>query len=87
MVRPFKVFTHLLDAEGNIWAQHDAHPGGGCCPANTWVEDEVIMAGEDDEFLVAEDDDFGADEDDDFAVDGLQISLRRPNNPSEKCNS
>ena len=43
MVLPFKIFTHLVDAEGNIWAQHDAPPGGGCCPANTWVEDEVIV--------------------------------------------
>jgi hypothetical protein len=43
MVRPFKVFTHLVDAEGTIWAQHDAPPGGGCCPANTWNEDEVIV--------------------------------------------
>ena len=43
MILPFKVFTHLVDAEGNIWAQHDAPPGGGCCPVNTWVEDEVIV--------------------------------------------
>ena len=43
MVRPFKVFTHLIDAEGSIQAQHDAAPGGGCCPAHTWVEGEVIV--------------------------------------------
>ena len=43
MVRPFKVFTHLVDAEGTIQAQHDASPGGGCCPAHTWVEGEVIV--------------------------------------------
>ena len=43
MVSPFKVFTHLVDAEDTIWAQHDAQPGGGCCPANTWAEGEVIV--------------------------------------------
>lgn len=43
MVRPFKVFTHLLDGSGTIQAQHDAVPGGGCCPANTWVEGEAIV--------------------------------------------
>jgi hypothetical protein len=43
MVLPFKVFTHLIDAEGTTRAQHDAPPGGGCCPANTWVEGEVIV--------------------------------------------
>jgi len=49
MVLPFKVFTHLVDAEGTTRAQHDAPPGGGCCPANTWVEGEVIV----DEHLIA----------------------------------
>jgi hypothetical protein len=43
MVRPFKVFTHLLDGQGATVAQHDAQPGGGCCPANTWAEGEVIV--------------------------------------------
>ena len=43
MVRPFKVFSHLIDTNEVIWAQHDAPPGGGCCPANTWVEGEVIV--------------------------------------------
>jgi hypothetical protein len=43
MILPFKVFTHLLDTEGTIRAQHDALPGGGCCPANTWAEGEVIV--------------------------------------------
>jgi hypothetical protein len=43
MVLPFKVFTHLVDAEGATRAQHDAPPGGGCCPANTWAEGEVIV--------------------------------------------
>ena len=43
MARPFKVFTHLLDSEGTIRAQHDASPGQGCCPAHTWAEGEVIV--------------------------------------------
>jgi hypothetical protein len=43
MVLPFKVFTHLLDADGTIRAQHDAPPGGGCCPTNTWAEGEVVV--------------------------------------------
>jgi hypothetical protein len=43
MVMPFKVFTHLVDDGNNIVAQHDATPGGGCCPANTWAEGEVIV--------------------------------------------
>ena len=43
MVRPYKVFTHLVDGGGEVVAQHDGQPGGGCCPANTWAEGEVIV--------------------------------------------
>ena len=43
MVQPFKVFTHLVDDRGEVLAQHDGQPGSGCCPANTWVEGEVIV--------------------------------------------
>jgi hypothetical protein len=43
MARPFKVFAHLVDAGGIPRAQHDAPPGGGCCPADTWVEGEVVV--------------------------------------------
>jgi hypothetical protein len=43
LVRPFKVFVHLLDDSGAIVSQHDAPPGDGCCPTNTWVEGEVIV--------------------------------------------
>jgi hypothetical protein len=43
MVRPYKVFTHLLDDGGEVVAQHDGQPGGGCCPANTWAEGEIIV--------------------------------------------
>jgi hypothetical protein len=53
MVMPFKVFTHLVDSENHVLAQHDGAPGGGCCPANTWAEGEVIV----DEHVI----DLGAD--------------------------
>ena len=43
MVRPFKVFAHLVNAEGVPLAQHDGPPGKGCCPTNTWPEGEVIV--------------------------------------------
>jgi mannosyltransferase len=43
MTKPFKVFTHLVDEEGTIRAQHDGPPGGDCCPANTWAEGEIIV--------------------------------------------
>ncbi|MGC9332903.1 MAG: hypothetical protein ACP5JJ_02060, partial [Anaerolineae bacterium] len=43
MAKPFKVFTHLLAADGKLWTQHDAPPGGGCCPAGTWAKGEVIV--------------------------------------------
>jgi len=42
MPKPYKVFTHLVDADGTIRAQHDAPPGGGCCPTNTWSQGEII---------------------------------------------
>jgi hypothetical protein len=42
MVKAFKVFTHVIDAENRILGQHDGPPGGGCCPTNTWAEEEVI---------------------------------------------
>jgi hypothetical protein len=43
MVQAFKVFTHLVDDQGAILAQHDSPPGGGCCPANTWVDGEIVV--------------------------------------------
>jgi 4-amino-4-deoxy-L-arabinose transferase-like glycosyltransferase len=43
LVRPFKVFTHLVDAANTLLAQDDAPPGGGCCPADTWVKGEVLV--------------------------------------------
>jgi hypothetical protein len=44
MVQPYKVFTHLANSgSSGPLAQHDGPPGGGCCPANTWTESEVIV--------------------------------------------
>lgn len=43
MAQPFKVFTHLEDSQGKSWAQHDAQPGEGCCPTDTWADGEVIV--------------------------------------------
>lgn len=38
----YKVFAHLLDAEGRIVAQHDGVPGEGFHPTSGWVAGEVI---------------------------------------------
>jgi hypothetical protein len=43
LVRPFKVFTHLIDDGKRVLTQHDAPPGGDCCPTHTWVEGEVVI--------------------------------------------
>jgi 4-amino-4-deoxy-L-arabinose transferase-like glycosyltransferase len=43
MTKPFRVFTHLVDGEGAVREQHDGPPGGDCCPANTWVDGEIIV--------------------------------------------
>ncbi len=38
----YTVFTHLLDANDQIWAQKDSIPGGGSVPTTGWIEGEVI---------------------------------------------
>ncbi len=38
----FKVFTHLLDAEGRVRGQQDRVPAGGTRPTTGWVAGEVI---------------------------------------------
>lgn len=43
MVQSFKVFTHLVDDQGQVAAQHDGTPGNGCCPTHTWAEGEVVV--------------------------------------------
>jgi len=38
----FSVFTHIVDAEGNIAAQHDGVPGGGLYPMTIWQPGEPV---------------------------------------------
>jgi hypothetical protein len=38
----YTVFTHLLDASDQIWAQRDSVPGNGQVPTDTWVEGEIV---------------------------------------------
>jgi hypothetical protein len=38
-----KVFVHLADPSGRIWAQSDAVPAGWTRPTTGWVEDEYIV--------------------------------------------
>jgi len=37
-----KVFTHVIDDEGNIWAQRDSDPAGGARPTSGWQPGERI---------------------------------------------
>ncbi len=37
-----KVFTHVIDNEGNIWAQRDSDPVGGARPTTSWKPGEII---------------------------------------------
>ncbi|MDE3075352.1 MAG: hypothetical protein KGJ86_07975, partial [Chloroflexota bacterium] len=37
-----KVFTHVIDAEGNIWAQRDSEPVGGARPTTSWKAGDTI---------------------------------------------
>ncbi|NLE45665.1 MAG: hypothetical protein GX620_13165 [Chloroflexi bacterium] len=39
----YAVFVHLLDAAGNIVAQHDGTPADGSRPMTGWLPDEVIV--------------------------------------------
>jgi len=41
----YKVFTHLLDAEGRVRGQQDSVPAGGMRPTVDWVEGQVITDG------------------------------------------
>lgn len=40
--KDYKIFLHLLDAEGQIVAQQDSRPVGGSRPTTDWVEGETI---------------------------------------------
>jgi len=42
MDRDYTVFTHLIDEEGQIWAQKDNQPLGGNYPTSLWDEGEVV---------------------------------------------
>jgi mannosyltransferase len=37
-----KVFTHVIDNQGNIWAQRDSDPAGGARPTGGWHPGETI---------------------------------------------
>jgi hypothetical protein len=39
----YTVFTHLLDPEDRVYAQHDGLPGGGEWPTTGWVPGQVIV--------------------------------------------
>jgi hypothetical protein len=42
MAEGYKVFVHLVDADGRIVAQHDGRPVGGDYATNDWRADEVV---------------------------------------------
>jgi len=41
--RPYKVFLHLRDGDGNVVAQRDSEPGGGSRPTTGWPPGESIV--------------------------------------------
>lgn len=41
--KPRKTFVHLIDANGQLWGQHDAQPGNGTLPTTSWRANEVII--------------------------------------------
>ena len=43
MGQSYKVFTHLVGPEGEIWGQKDSLPGGGSLPTSGWVEGEYLV--------------------------------------------
>jgi len=38
----YKVFVHLIDAGGQLWAQHDGEPGFFFSPTTRWQAGEVV---------------------------------------------
>jgi len=42
MEKDYTVFTHLIDEENRIWAQHDKQPLDGMHPTSEWIEGEVV---------------------------------------------
>jgi len=43
MNQSYKVFTHLVGPDGEIWGQKDSLPGGGSLPTSGWVEGEYLV--------------------------------------------
>ncbi len=44
-VRPpgrYKIFTHLIGSDGNLYAQRDLEPGDGLLPTNGWARGEYV---------------------------------------------
>ena len=39
----YKVFLHLLDAQGRLVAQHDSEPGGGLAPTTAWTPGARVL--------------------------------------------
>ena len=39
----YKVFLHLLDAQGRLVAQHDSEPGGGLAPTTAWTPGATVQ--------------------------------------------
>ena len=39
----YKVFLHLLDAQGRLVAQHDSEPGGGLAPTSAWTPGARVL--------------------------------------------
>ena len=45
ILESFKVFVHLIDSGGKIWAQQDTLPGQGTLPTTAWMPGEYIRDG------------------------------------------
>jgi hypothetical protein len=43
METSYRVFVHLLDKQGNLWAQSDGEPVGWSRPTTGWAPGEVVM--------------------------------------------
>jgi len=53
MGKDYTVFTHLIDEQNRIWAQHDKQPLDGVHPTSEWREGEVMV--DEYELILAED--------------------------------
>jgi hypothetical protein len=42
LLRSYKTFAHLIDANGKVWALHDSIPVDWSYPTNTWQPGEVV---------------------------------------------